>query len=81
MIGVLNSEVRKNREGFYNETRVVYENENGTSGMRVEINTAISFMHAGATVKFMSLSGCIHLAVEMIVWRAVVHRYTSLRYE
>lgn len=54
MIGVLNSEVRKNREGFYNETRVVYENENGTSGMRVENNTAIIFMHAGATVKSVS---------------------------
>jgi hypothetical protein len=34
VIGVLNSEVRKNREGFYDETRVVYENGNGSSGMR-----------------------------------------------
>ena len=54
MIGVLNSEVRKNREGFYDETRVVYENGNGSSGMRVEINTAIIFMHAGGTVKSIS---------------------------
>ena len=42
VIGVLNSEVRKNKEGFTVKMRVVYENENGNSGMRVENNTAMS---------------------------------------